>query len=89
MDPIICDFGISKEKITDNESSNSINAFGSNRWCPPEGFDDNKYTYSYDIYSFGSLLYELFMNILPWSLEGLETRKEFENAVVKVNYRFQ
>jgi serine/threonine protein kinase len=80
MEPIICDFGISKEKNTDDDLSKSIQSFGTYRWCSPEGFDEY-YSYSYDVYSFGSLLYELFMNILPWSYEGLKTRKEVEEQV--------
>lgn len=61
--PKICDFGISRS-ITDGEPL-TCNV-GAPQWMAPEVFLSGDYSYPSDVYSFGSLLYEIVSGSIPW-----------------------
>ncbi|KAF0715346.1 Aste57867_3423 [Aphanomyces stellatus] len=59
----VTDFGISRETSTDTMTM----GIGTCRWMAPEILIDSHYSPAADVYSFGILLAELDMHILPYS----------------------
>lgn len=65
--PMICDFGLSKEENSIDQSLNSIK--GTPIYIAPEIINDADYTTACDVYSFAIIAYQLFVNEDPFPTE--------------------
>jgi serine/threonine protein kinase len=62
----ISDFGISKVKQTESDSSVTFGITGTIRYLPLEFLQDQVYGYFTDVYAFGVILFEILYEELPW-----------------------
>ena len=64
--PLLADFGLARTAIA-SLGIISVGGIGTMAWLAPELFDDYPPSAASDMYSFGCLLYELFVRTRPWA----------------------
>lgn len=64
----LADFGISKKMNAEGEAAQkAFTIIGTSQYMPPEAFDKaNGYSYSFDVWSFGCVLYEVVVGRPPF-----------------------
>lgn len=62
--PRICDFGVAR--IYSNTPQTMTVSIGTPHWMAPEALSGENYGLSFDVYSYGMLLYELLTEKIPW-----------------------
>lgn len=67
--PIICDLGIAKETQPGHTSSQTNN-MGTVMYMAPENIEGKRYNYKNDVFSFGIILYNIFVGDNPWTNIG-------------------
>jgi len=67
----VADFGFARVKEEAFSKGYTRSDMGPIRWSAPEAMRNNQYSESSDVFSFGVVLYEMFVQRLPW--EGYET----------------
>ena len=68
--PVICDFGIARFAHTDEPLTECI---GPLQWMAPEVLEGSDYSFPADVFSFGTILYEMSTGLVPWG--NVETTK--------------
>jgi serine/threonine protein kinase len=80
----VCDFGLSDFLRTDFLQDEGV-AVGSALWMCPEVLEGRKLTEKIDLYSFGLILWEIFMRVQPYG--DYKTVSELRRAVCKEDVR--
>ncbi len=65
LTPKVCDFG--SAKATDHTTTKQTQKTGTPYWMPPEAIKDEDISQSWDVYSYGILLWELWTHKLPFT----------------------
>ena len=74
--PVICDFGIARFAHNNEPLTECI---GPLQWMAPEVLEGNEYSFPADVYSYGTILYEMSTGLVPWG--DMETSKLERNLM--------
>lgn len=81
--PMITDFGFSK-MFSFGHSKSQSQFYGTLSYTAPEIIEENEYDRKADVYSFGILMYEVVMDLVPYPdlMSGKIKQRQFQKLVV-------